>query len=145
MSAVKSLPLVGRGWGGAFAAISVALLIIAMPRSQTFAHPAGDFEKFRTFADIEGAFPGQGGFDDVGDAAGAGAHDDDPGGKIDGFGDRVGDEADCLVGAAPEFQKLFVQMVADDFVQRAKRFVHQEKIGIEGERTGDRGALLHAA
>ncbi|MNV22537.1 hypothetical protein D3C71_1135150 [compost metagenome] len=57
----------------------------------------------------------------------------------------MGDEADGFFRACPEFQKLFVQMVANDFVQCAKRFVHQQEIGVEGESSRDRGALLHAA
>ena len=45
----------------------------------------------------------------------------------------------------PELQQLLVQMVADDLVERAERLVHQEQRRVEGERAGDRGALLHAA
>ena len=55
------------------------------------------------------------------------------------------DEADRLVGPRPEFKKLLVEMVAHDLVERAERLVHQKQIGVEGERTRDRGALLHAA
>jgi hypothetical protein len=36
-------------------------------------------------------------------------------------------------------------VVADDLVQRAEGFVHQQDVGIEGQRPGDRGPLLHAA
>ena len=36
-------------------------------------------------------------------------------------------------------------MIADDLVERAERLVHQKQRRIEGERAGDRGALLHAA
>ncbi len=57
----------------------------------------------------------------------------------------MGDEADGLLRCGPELQQLFVEVVADDFVQRAEGLVHQQQIGIEGERTGNRGALLHAA
>ncbi|WP_241559639.1 hypothetical protein [Hydrogenophaga sp. NH-16] len=57
----------------------------------------------------------------------------------------MGDEADGLVGAGPELQQFGIQMVADDFVERAEGLVHQQKVGVEGERPGDRGALLHAA
>ena len=57
----------------------------------------------------------------------------------------MGDEADRLIGAVPELQELFVEMVADDFIERAEGLVHQEEIGVEGERPGDRSALLHAA
>ena len=47
--------------------------------------------------------------------------------------------------ARPEFEKLLVEVVADDLVERAEGLVHQQQIGIEGQRAGDRGALLHAA
>ena len=72
-------------------------------------------------------------------------HHDDAGREIDRLGDRVRDEADRLVGARPELQQLLVEVVAHDLVERAERLVHQEQVGVEGERTGDRGALLHAA
>lgn len=36
-------------------------------------------------------------------------------------------------------------MIAHDLVKRAEGFVHQEQVGVEGERAGDGGALLHAA
>ena len=61
------------------------------------------------------------------------------------LGDRVGDEDHRLLGLRPELQQLLVQMVAHDLVERAERLVHQQQVGIEGERAGDRGALLHAA
>ena len=53
------------------------------------------------------------------------------------------DETDRLFRPRPQRQKLFVQVVAHDFVERAEGFVHQKDIGIEGQRPRDRGALLH--
>ncbi len=50
-----------------------------------------------------------------------------------------------LFGTVPELQQLLVEVVANDLVERAEGLVHQQKIGVEGERAGDRGALLHAA
>ena len=47
--------------------------------------------------------------------------------------------------ARPELQQLGIEMVAHDLVERAERLVHQQQVGIEGQRAGDRGALLHAA
>src|SRR3546814_21123345 len=47
--------------------------------------------------------------------------------------------------ALPEPQELLVQVVAGDLVERPERLVHQEEIGLEAERAGDRDALLHAA
>ena len=45
----------------------------------------------------------------------------------------------------PQLQQLLVEVVADDLVERAERLVHQQQVGVEGQRAGDRGALLHAA
>ena len=45
----------------------------------------------------------------------------------------------------PEPQQLLVELVADDLVERAEGLVHQQQVGVEGQRAGDRGALLHAA
>jgi hypothetical protein len=50
-----------------------------------------------------------------------------------------------LAGPPPEGQELLVELVADDLVERAEGLVHEENVGIEGQRPGDRGALLHAA
>src|SRR5262245_16619817 len=55
------------------------------------------------------------------------------------------DEADRFVCVLPKLEKLLVEVVAHNLVQCAERLVHQKQIGIEGERTCDRGALLHAA
>ena len=44
----------------------------------------------------------------------------------------------------PEFQKLLVEMVADDLVQCTEGLIHQQDIGIKGQRAGNGGALLHA-
>ena len=46
---------------------------------------------------------------------------------------------------APQFEKLLVELVAHDLVERAEGLVHQEQLRVEGERAGDRDALLHAA
>jgi hypothetical protein len=37
------------------------------------------------------------------------------------------------------------KLVANDLVERAERLVHQQKLRVECEGAGDRGALLHAA
>ena len=50
-----------------------------------------------------------------------------------------------LAGPAPEQEQLLVQMVAGDLVKRAEGLVHEQEIGLEAERAGDRDALLHAA
>src|SRR3546814_2393008 len=47
--------------------------------------------------------------------------------------------------ALPGPKELRVQGVAGDLVERPERLVHQEEIGLEAERAGDRDAWLHAA
>ena len=46
---------------------------------------------------------------------------------------------------AQSSQELLVEVVADDLVERAERLVHEQQLGLDGERAGDRDALLHAA
>ena len=66
--------------------------------------------------------------------------------RIHRLGDRMGDEARSVLSRPrPELQQLLVELVAHDLVERAERLVHQQQVGIEGQRAGDRGALLHAA
>jgi len=118
---------------------------ITMPRAKPLADAMGDVEEFWRLADVERTMFRQRAFDHIGDAAGAGRHDHDFRTQIDCLGDGMGDETDRLVGAIPEVQKLFVKVVAHDFIERAKGFVHQEDVGVKGQGTGDAGALLHAA
>ena len=60
---------------------------------------------------------------------GRGRHHHDAGRKKHGLGDRVGDEDDGLPRLSPQLQKLLVQMVADDLVERAERLVHEQQLG----------------
>ena len=46
---------------------------------------------------------------------------------------------------APQPLELVVQHVARDGVERAERLVHQQHLGVLGQRPGQRGALAHAA
>ena len=55
------------------------------------------------------------------------------------------DKANGLARTVPKLQQFFIQPVAHDFVQRAKGFVHQQNVGIKGQRPRDAGALLHPA
>ncbi len=48
-------------------------------------------------------------------------------------------------GLAPEPLELVVQHVAGHRVERAERLVHEEHVGLLGERTGERDPLAHAA
>src|SRR5947207_9603981 len=47
--------------------------------------------------------------------------------------------------ALPDTQQLVLHQAAGLRVECAERLVHQQDPGIDGERAGDRGALLHAA
>jgi len=44
-----------------------------------------------------------------------------------------------------QVQELVLQAAADQRVQRRERLVHQQDVGIGGERAGQADALLHAA
>ena len=57
----------------------------------------------------------------------------------------MGDKADGLAGPLPQGQKLFVQIIAYDLIQRPERLIHQQDVGIERQGARDAGALLHAA
>ena len=57
----------------------------------------------------------------------------------------MGDEDDGLAGLAPQPQKFQVQVLPRDLVQSAKGLVHEQKLRVEGQRTGDGDALLHPA
>ena len=48
-------------------------------------------------------------------------------------------------GPVPDPQQLEVHPLAGHLVERAERLVHQQDRRVEGERAGDRDALLHAA
>ena len=66
-------------------------------------------------------------------------------GEIDRLLHVVGDEDHGLRRALPDAQQLALHQPAGLRVERAERLVHQQDLGIEGERARDRGALLHAA
>ena len=52
-------------------------------------------------------------------------------------------EPNRLAGAGPQRQKLLVQVVTHDLVQRAKGLIHQQNIRIKGQCARNAGALLH--
>ena len=55
------------------------------------------------------------------------------------------DEHDGLVQLLLQFQQDGLHIRADQRVQRRKRFVHQQDIGIGGQRAGQPHTLLHPA
>ena len=95
----------------------------------------------------EGAGAGEGqGDGDVGDdAAGAGAHDEDALGEVDGFGDVVGDEEGVPLVALPEAGEVLVEALAGDVIEGSEGFIHEQQAGAGDEGAGDGDAHLHAA
>ena len=74
--------------------------------------------------------------DHVDDAPRPRRHDDDPGRQEHRFRDRVGDEHHRLARSGPRFEKLLVELVAHDLIERAERLVHEQQLGIEGRARG---------
>ena len=58
---------------------------------------------------------------------------------------RLGPVTLLLALALPELLQLLVEPVAGDLVERAKRHVHHQQLGLETQRPGNRHPLLHAA
>ena len=72
-------------------------------------------------------------------------HDHDAVGDQHRFVEIMGDEQDGLAGAGMDLQQLLLHGLAGLGVERPERLVHQQDLGIDGERAGDADALLHAA
>ncbi len=72
------------------------------------------------------------------------AHDHHSAGEEDGLRDRVRDEDDGRTGLLPDPQHLGVHPLAGHLVEGAERLVHEQEGRLQGERAGDRDALLHA-
>src|SRR6516165_6854094 len=83
--------------------------------------------------------------DDLLDGAGAGGKHGDAIGEKRGFTQAVGHEYDGLVGAGEQHRQILAEDHAGLLVERAERLVHEQDAGFETERTGERGALAHAA
>ena len=73
------------------------------------------------------------------------AHDGDAVAQAHGLVQVVGDEDDRLLELLLEFQQLVLHVTADQRVQGAEGLVHQQQVGVGGERAGEADALLHAA
>ena len=72
-------------------------------------------------------------------------HHDDARAERDRFLDIVRDEEHGLRVAPPDPAQLVLQDAPRLRIERAERLVHQQHLGLAGERLGDRDALLHAA
>ena len=64
--------------------------------------------------------------------------------EADRFAHIVGDKDDGLSGLAPDALELVVKEVAGLRIQSSEWFIHQEDIGLHGQRASQRHALLHA-
>ena len=73
------------------------------------------------------------------------AHDRDPVADADRFVEVVGDEHRRLFHDAGKLDELVLQLPPDQRVERTERLVHQQDLGIGGQRPRQADALLHAA
>src|SRR5262249_32167217 len=73
------------------------------------------------------------------------AEDDDAVREQDRLGDHVRDENDGLFCLRPDAQQLELHKAPRLRVERGERLVHQENLGLDGERAREVDALLHAA
>ena len=79
------------------------------------------------------------------DAAGAARQQHDPVAEADGLAHVVGDEHDREAGLLPQPLELVVEEVAGHGVEGAEGLVHQQDVGVLGQRPGQRDPLAHAA
>ncbi len=70
---------------------------------------------------------------------------DDPVAEPGRLADVVGDEQHGQAAVADEGVELLVEDVAGHRVEGPERLVHQQDVGVLGERPGEGGALAHAA
>ncbi len=77
--------------------------------------------------------------------AGPVGHHQHPVGQLHAFGDAVGDQQDGLVQLALDAQHGVAEQQPCLLVERPERLVHHQDFGRVGERSGDGGALPHAA
>lgn len=72
-------------------------------------------------------------------------HDRDLVAEAHGLVEVVGDEHDGLFEPFLELEQLILHVASDQRVERAEGLVHQQQIGVGGERAGETDALLHTA
>ncbi|MOA51916.1 hypothetical protein D3C78_1751270 [compost metagenome] len=72
-------------------------------------------------------------------------HDRDTAAQLQGFVKVVADEDDGFAQFALQLQQFVLQALADQRVEGGEGFVHQQDIGIHGQRARQANALLHAA
>ena len=79
------------------------------------------------------------------DLAGAAGQQDDAIPEAHGLAHVVGHEQDRAAGGLPDPLELVVEDVAGHGVERPEGLVHQQDLGLLGERAGEGDALAHAA
>src|SRR6266446_3661231 len=82
---------------------------------------------------------------DLANAAGLRAHDDHARRQKDRLIDRVGDEYEGQLAVPPQSNKVGIEPISREFVERTEWLVHQEEIGLDDEAACDRHSHLHAA
>ena len=83
--------------------------------------------------------------DDLLDAPRPGAHHVDRVAEVDGLVDVVRDEDDRAPVLLPDLGQEPLRARPGEGVERAERLVHEQHVGVVGERAGDGDALLHPA
>ena len=79
------------------------------------------------------------------ETSGALAHDIDRVGQEDGLTQIVCDQDDVELLLVPQVAKDAPQLFAGERVERTKRLVEQQHLGLVNQRAANAGALLHAA
>ena len=70
---------------------------------------------------------------------------DDLVGQVDRLLDRVRDEQEGLLLVLAQAQQVFLELAAGLLVDGRERLVHEQHVGVDGERAGEADALAHAA
>src|SRR5690606_21700028 len=73
------------------------------------------------------------------------AEQEDLVGDVDRFLDAVGDEDHGLLLDLEQRQQVFLELAPGLLVDRGERLVHQQDVGVHGERPGEPDPLAHAA
>src|SRR5262245_29172788 len=90
------------------------------------------------------AWPRQVDRNDIHDTAGPWRHNHNTIGKVDGFGDAVGDEQDGFATLRPDALQLLIHALARHGVERTEWFIHQQERWVVHQRATDTDSLLHA-
>src|SRR5215212_9195877 len=102
--------------------------------------------EFRMLANVTvDALSGQRRLDNRPYSSGAGAEHENPIRQEQCLVNAVGDEDNGRASLRPDFQEVFLQLLASLRIERAERLVHEDKNRLAHQRAGDADPLLHAA